>query len=446
MTRLFHVYTAFFCLALAQAAGAENSPAEEEAKAKTPQKSDNTESSRQKSLSGYGDLDQFGSGEGVAGQVRRGDRTVETRHDLNFLADRWKPYFDWKRELQDDHGLAFSFNLWLVAQHATDTIEDRKDNALGGVFRFQGLWTFFNRGGKNSGRIEWRVERRNGIGNIIPPSQLANNIGVYALDTGFPYNDKFNWDISVLNYTQTFGDGGSGFAVGRLAFNSYLDATPFQGLDGGFLNRGLWLNPTLPTVGIGALGAVGRWSVTDHIRIGAQIYDGAAQNGSWEWDSWRENKYVTALDLSWAPSPEDRKNKNIQLTYWAKDSLDQLSEPSSGNGWAMSGIWQFGKWLPFVRYGKSNGRSVRSQQSAAIGFRLQRDFDERLQMGFVWSEPSDKKDAPPRDDEYALEVSYLYQLSSNLSLTPDIQLVIDPADNPDEDKVWVFGLKLIMSL
>ena len=43
---------------------------------------------------------------------------------------------------------------------------------------------------------------------------------------------------------------------GRLAFDAYLDAMPFQTPAGGFLNRGLILNPTLPTTGVGALGLV----------------------------------------------------------------------------------------------------------------------------------------------------------------------------------------------
>jgi hypothetical protein len=38
-------------------------------------------------------------------------------------------------------------------------------------------------------------------------------------------------------------------------------------------------------------------------------------------------------------------------------------------------------------------------------------------------------------DEYVIEASYIYQWSKNLSLTPDIQIIIDPADNPAESKV-----------
>jgi porin len=33
------------------------------------------------------------------------------------------------------------------------------------------------------------------------------------------------------------------------------------------------------------------------------------------------------------------------------------------------------------------------------------------------------------------------QLAQNLAITPDVQLIIDPALNPDEDVLWIFGLR-----
>ena len=45
-----------------------------------------------------------------------------------------------------------------------------------------------------------------------------------------------------------------------------------------------------------------------------------------------------------------------------------------------------------------------------------------------------------------IETSYKMQLSPNFSLTPDVQLLFDPASNPNEDTVWVLGLRAIFSL
>jgi porin len=38
------------------------------------------------------------------------------------------------------------------------------------------------------------------------------------------------------------------------------------------------------------------------------------------------------------------------------------------------------------------------------------------------------------------------QLTQELAITPDIQLLIDPALNPDEDSIWVVGLRARLAL
>lgn len=53
---------------------------------------------------------------------------------------------------------------------------------------------------------------------------------------------------------------------------------------------------------------------------------------------------------------------------------------------------------------------------------------------------------PGLDDEYVFETSYKVQIWPFLSLTPDLQLLLNPAKNPAESSVWVFGLRAILTL
>ena len=57
------------------------------------------------------------------------------------------------------------------------------------------------------------------------------------LAPGFAYNQEFDLDLPVLSWIQHFADGKAGYAVGRLAFDVYLDAFPFQTLSKGFINH-----------------------------------------------------------------------------------------------------------------------------------------------------------------------------------------------------------------
>jgi len=53
---------------------------------------------------------------------------------------------------------------------------------------------------------------------------------------------------------------------------------------------------------------------------------------------------------------------------------------------------------------------------------------------------------PGLSSETVLETSYKFQLSQNFSITPDVQVIFNPANDPDESSVWVVGLRAILSM
>ena len=224
--------------------------------------------------SGYGTIPEFGGPDGVSGELARNDKNRQSVHDFDTLQRVFLPYFDWKRRLHDNHGISFGIQYYLLPQLATSSRGDK--DALGGIFRFQGTWTLFDRGGFHPGRLEWRLESRSNVFGQQSPMDLSGQIGAAAANTGFPYTTTFDLDLAVINWTQGFNKSTAGAAIGRLAFDVYLDAMPFQTIGKGFINRAFILNPTIATTGIGALGAVTKGFVTDQIWIGGQIHDANA--------------------------------------------------------------------------------------------------------------------------------------------------------------------------
>ena len=45
-----------------------------------------------------------------------------------------------------------------------------------------------------------------------------------------------------------------------------------------------------------------------------------------------------------------------------------------------------------------------------------------------------------------MELFYRLQFSPNFVVTPDIQFLVDPALNPEEDTLWVFGVRARLAL
>lgn len=325
--------------------------------------------------------------------------------------------------------------------------QDIQREPYGNIFRFMGSWTVFQKDDGNLGRIEYRVESRSNFGSFQAPGSLGSAVGVASLAPGFGYSENFDLDLSVLNWTQGFIDGRAGFAVGRLGFDAYLDAFPFQSTSRGFLNRSFVLNPTMATTGIGAIGGVIKGFVNDKFWVGAQMYDANAASGDFDFDTVQEGEWLKAVEIGYTPSFGQRKSQLVQFTYWEKDAR-ALAGTSKGSGWAVSSAWRLNDLIfPFVRFGHSDGGSgVAAEDAISAGVEITQSFDQVWTVGAGWARPSRETFGPDLDNETILETSYKFQLSKNFSLTPDVQVVFNPANDQDRSSVWVVGLRAILTM
>lgn len=104
------------------------------------------------------------------------------------------------------------------------------------------------------------------------------------------------------------------------------------------------------------------------------------------------------------------------------------------------------KWLPFVRGGYADDGGSFLQKSLGVGFLYQPDERGELGIGLNWGEPNETTFVPGLDDQYTMEVFYHLQLTQQFALTPSVEYIKNPALNPDDDKIWVLGLRARLAL
>jgi porin len=397
----------------------------------------------ERSQADYEDKPGFGGPESVTEQLKHADELRETMYDWPVFDG----YLDWKKQIKEDYDVSFGLHFYGLYQKASDSLPGRDDDAMGNVFRFLGNWTVFEKDNGNLGRIEWRVESRSDWFGLQAPGSLGGATGTTALVPGFGYSDNFDMDLAVINWTQGFASGKAGYAVGRLAFDAYLDAFPFQTFSRGFINRSFILNPTLPTTGIGALGGVVQGFVTDNIWLGGQMHDANAASGRFDFDTVQEGEWLKSVEVGYTPSFGQRKTQLMQFTYWDKDARSRAGV-SSGSGWAVSAAWKLNDtYFPFVRFGHSDGGGgVAAEDAISAGVEISRPRGEVWTIGAGWAKPSEETFGPGLDNEKVLEMSYKFPISKNFSLLPDAQVIFDPASNPGKSSTWVIGLRAILTL
>ena len=203
----------------------------------------------------------------------------------------------------------------------------------------------------------------------------------------------------------------------------------------------------MPTTGIGAIGGVVKGFVTDNIWIGGQIHDANAASGSFDFDTVKEGEWLKAVEVGFTPSFGQRKSNLVQFTYWDKDERT-LAGVSDGSGWGVSVAWKLNDtYFPFVRFGGSDGGGgVAAEQSFSTGVEIAMPRGEAWTIGAGWAKPSEETFGSGLDDETVLETSYKFQISKSLSLLGDAQVIFNPANNPNESSVWLFGVRAILAL
>ncbi len=401
---------------------------------------------KDKTQSGYPDARSLSGASSVKEELHENDLDKSSIYQFDTLQTALKPYFNWKRKIKEQYNVSFGVSAYWLYQQA-DKSANGDTNAGSGVYRFQGNWGALTLADGSTGNLNWRIENRSELGGLQSPASLGGSIAG-GFNTGFGYSDNFSTDLAVINWTQGFNNNKAGVAVGRLAFDAYLDAFAFQTFGRGFINRAFILNSTMGTTGIGALGAVAKGYVSNNLWLGAHIYDANASSGKFDLDTIQENEYLTALEFGWTPSVDRQKTDRIQLTYWQKDEREKAGT-TKGSGWLLSASYQINDGiLPFVRYGHSDGGAgVAATQSLSGGIDIKTSPTQNLTLGLAWNELNDKASNLNRASEWVFETSYKFQFSKNFSLTPDLQLMKNPASLADQtDKNWVFGIRGILTL
>ena len=393
--------------------------------------------------SGYEDIPQFGGPNSAGAQLKEDDAEKEPVFRFHGLQRALKPYFGFKDRLNKQLGLTFGVDYTALYQGATKSLGE--DQAASGIFRFFGTWTLLGRNSGNTGSIVYKVENRHRLGTDIAPQDLGFAIGYAGLTAG-PFTD-FGWGVTNLYWQQRFKDGRVSFIAGVVDATDYVDIYGLVNPWTAFSNLAFSTDPTIPVPNQGLGAAFGAMPV-ESLYVVAGFADANGDATEAGFDSFFDDReYFYHLEVGWTPSFERRYFDNVHITGWYANERDEALVP---DGWGLAfSFTRFinDKWVPFLRAGFSEdgGALWEGSVSTGFGYYMKRRSD-LLGLGLNWSRPSATGVGPDLDDQYTSELFYRLQFSQNFALTPDIQWIINPALNPDEDQIWVFGIRGRLSL
>jgi porin len=199
------------------------------------------------------------------------------------------------------------------------------------------------------------------------------------------------------------------------------------------------------------LGVAGATMLTDKLYVIGGLTNAYADSTDPINDSFdrffNDNEYFATVELGWTPSQEQIYLNNTHVTLWHVDNSPQAG---AIRGWGLSFShiqYVAGKWMPFVRGGYAKDGGSLLEKSISIGFLYQdTPAKDLLGVGLNWGQPNKSTFRPGLDDQLTLEVFYRFQITQQFALTPNIQYLKNPALNPGDDSLWVFGLRARLAL
>jgi len=385
---------------------------------------------------------RFGGPDAVENQLEEDEQEKQPLLELDFL----QRYRDWKAKVREKTGIHFGGDYSAQAFFAHQSAGD--DHAGSGMYRFFGTWDLVDRGGDHPGAFVWKVEHRHRYTDV-PPSDFGFETGYVGL-VGPPFSDQ-GWRTTNLYWRQRFAKGRFSVIAGFLDATDYVDAYALASPWLHFANLAFSTGsasialPNDAMLGIAAAGMLTE-SLYAIAGLGDANGDPKAPFDGFE-SFFEDHEFFTSFEIGWTRSHDRLLLDNVHLTFWHVDERDAAGTPS---GWGMNlsaSLYVRDHWLPFLRAGwaKDGGSLLDRSVSAGIGYQAVPGRD-LLGVAVNWGRPNRDTFGPGRDDQWALEIFYRWQVLREIAVTPSVQLLIDPALNPDESAIWVFGLRFRYAL
>jgi porin len=368
------------------------------------------------------------------------DRKANPLYESRLLS----PIREWRDGVAEKTGLNLSLDYSALFMGVNDS--PGEDNASSGMVRFFGFWDLVNRGGANKGSLNWKIENRHKYTDIAP-SGLGFESGYVGIFEP-PFSDQ-QTRLTNLYWKQYFADGKGAAVAGFLDVTDFVDvylmASPWTGFNNFVFSTG---SATMDLPNDATLGAAAGGMVAENIYLQAGIAD-ANSDPTDPFDGFdsvaNDSDFFKWVEIGFTPGQDNIYFDNIHVTFW------HIDERVNGtpDGWGINASWQQwinDKWLPFVRggYTEESGSLLEKSVTAGVGYQPV-PMRGVIGLGFNWGKPNQTSFAGA-NDQYTTELFWRYQLTRELAITPSLQLLIDPALNPSEDQIWVFGLRARLAL
>jgi porin len=315
-------------------------------------------------------------------------------------------------------------------------------------------WNVYN--APDSGTAGWissQVENKNGFNSASSTQSAKSNLGTVTDPTGI-WSSVNGFRIPELAWQQSLRHGEIVVVAGMVGQNNYIDRNAYADSGRGeFINSALINSQVLP-LGQYNFGMNLQWQPVDEWYAMAGGSIGATPAGNAPWTDYSSKNWSLPVEIGYAP----KDFLNLGPGVYRIQPFLAGANDTTGGGLCFNLQQQLGSDSPFGWFGRfgfgdskvTSGADVQAGTGFVIQgpfkhLLLQRTSNDFLGVGFIWSQPSSTSKTIYHENEYGMETVYAMQLTPTIKIQPDLQVIWNPAFNPDHDQAVVFQLQLVLA-
>ena len=350
-----------------------------------------------------------------------------------------------------DHGLRYSLAQNLTFLTMSEVMQG--DHSQGFyVLDWNARWNVFTaRAAGTAGWVATQIEVKSGLGSNGASQEPKSSLGSIT-SPNYDWSSVNGIRVPELAWQQSLSDGRIVVVAGMVSQRNYIDGNAYaHSAHSQFLNSALVHSQVLPLAQYN-FGVNLQWQPREewYAMLGASA--GNANAGELPWTDFSWNTWSLLGEFGYAPRDLLGLGPGV---YRIQPFVAQAGGPTQG-GLAVNVQQKLGEHSPLGWFGRFGfgGDAVAAGASTQMGTGLvakgplahlglfpDREFDY-AGLGFIWSQPSATTKTVVHANEFAIEMSYVLQLTPTIKVQPDLQVVWNPAFNTVGDRSVVFQLQL----
>jgi len=338
-----------------------------------------------------------------------------------------------------EHDVELSLDAAFFEEYASRTIDDVAKDTATFAWLLTGDWRFLESERFGNTHFDLTLLGSVGLGYDTATNSLGERVGTISGLNNVIYPDGFA--VDEVYFKQVLPKDWLVLEVGILDMTYYFDtnAAANNGFTQ-FFSFAFEDNLSIPFPVYGGLGVRGTLNLWKSLYVMAAASESSSTPRTTPWETFGAGSWWELLEIGVRVEVGSLGKGTYRLIPWH-------NRISGGGGFGVGLNFEQNlaskRLTAFGRFGIGDPAETAVKGTASLGLSFADPFareGDAVAGAVSWADPSD-----PGPSETFLELFYLFNLTDEIGITPDLQVIVNPSGFPDADVVLVGGVRLVLA-